>query len=413
MAKLRIWFPILFTACFLSIMLPLATLAQDELTVDQLFEQARIAAFQEENYDQARTLAYRALDRSPDYHGIRIFVARLFAWEQKYPESRKELEYVLEKDPANRRALLAMIDVESWSGNPRQAYKWAQQGLRHHPGDEEFMLAKASALQKRNRFKDAEKTYKELIDSNPSRRAREALKSLRLKQMKYTASLSYRYDRFNEIFDPWKFWELQLSRQTPYGSVTGRLQYANRFGSRGLQLNVDAYPSLFQGMYAYLSGGYSQASIYPRYRFGVSLYKSLPSAFELEGGFRYLDFSASNTAIYTLSLSKYWGSYLFTARTYFVPRAAGNSQSFSLLARRYFGDARTYLGVSGGMGSASADIRFAEDIQKLDSWSLGIEGQRPLSNRVLAGGSASFDSEEFPNYRREVFSFKLYLSYRF
>jgi len=341
-------------------------------------------------------------------------VARLYAWEGNYEKARKELHYVLNRDPDNHNALSALLDVESWSGNYKEGLTWANQALQSYPQDEDFLLAKAALQQNVQQPGEAEQTYLNILDLYPgSLKARQGLKSLNLKQMKYQATLSHRHDRFSRIFDPWNFTELQLSRQTGIGSVIARVQYANRFSTNGVQFNVDAYPSLANGLYAYVSAGYSDASIYPDFRFGFSLYKSLPAAFELEGGIRYLNFSSSETAIYTLSLSKYLGNYLFTGRTYFVPSSAGNSQSFSLLTRRYFGGAQTYLGLTGGFGTASADIQFSQDIQRLDSWSLSLEGQYPLNRRWNIGGTAGFDSEEFANFTRDRFSFKMYLSYRF
>lgn len=398
---------------FAAMLIPVLGAAQDSLSVDEQYKKARETAFEQNDYVKARRIAYRALERSPDYYGIRIFVANLFAWEEQYKDARKELRYVLDRDPDNRRALRAMIKVERWAGRYESALQWANKALEHFPRDEEFMLAKASVHEKMGNYDAAKQTYKTAEKIYGNRKARQRLQKLRFKQMKYSATLSYRHDQFEDIFDPWNFWEFQLSRQTQYGSVIGRLQYANRFSTGGVQFNVDAYPSLFKGMYAYISGGYSEASIYPRYRFGASLYKSLPAAFELEGGIRWLDFSTSQTTIYTLSLTKYQGSYMFTARTYLVPSSAGSSQSLSLLARRYFSNARTYLDFTGGFGSASADIQFAQDIQRLDSWSVGIAGQYPLSERLNLGGNAGFDSEEFANFNRKRYSFKLYVSYRF
>lgn len=384
------------------------------VSVDKHYEQARLMAFEEGDYDKARHYAYMALERSPDYHGIRIFVANLYSWEGNYERARKELNQVFQNNPDNRQALLAMIDVEYRSGNSKDALKWSGNSLRLYPLDEEFMLKQASVFYGIENYSDAEEVYRTILSNNSSSiEARDGLQSTRLKRMKYGATISYRHDRFSELFDPWNFWEFQLSRQTGYGSITGRIQHANRFATNGVQFNIDAYPSLLEGLYAYINGGYSNSFIYPRYRFGFSLYKSLPAAMELEAGIRYLEFSASQTVIYTASLTKYWGSYLFTGRTYIVPYSDGSSQSVSLLVRRYFGDAQTYIGISGGVGSAPADIQFAEDIQRLDSWSFSTHVQYPISTRIILGGNAGFDSEEYINFTRNRFSTKIYLSYKF
>lgn len=403
---------ILFVAS-LVILQPVATFGQQNLTVDEQFKKARTVAFDDGNYQEARTIAYRALERSPDYHGIRIFVANLYAWQEQYDKARKELQYVLDKAPDNRGALLSIIDVESWDKRYESALKWSNTALEHYPKDEEFMLEKAGTLRNMERSPAAKKVYLSTIEIHQSGKARQSLKSLRIEQIKSSVSVSYRHDRFSQIFDPWNFLELQLSRGTPYGSIIGRLQYANRFSTDGLQFNLDAYPSITNGLYAYISGGYSSYSIYPDFRFGFSLYKSLPNSFEVEGGIRYLKFSSSETSIYTLSLSKYLGNYLFTARTYRVPSSAGTSQSYNIMARRYFNTARTYIGISGGFGSASTTIQFAEDIRRLNSWSAGISGQFSVSSLVTIGGSMNYDSEEFPNYDRQSYSFKVSASYRF
>lgn len=385
----------------------------DKLSVEELYEQARSAAFDDGNYDKARKYAYEALDRSPDYHGIRIFVARTYSWEGKYEDARSELSYVLEKNTDNRQALLALIDVEKWSGDLSAALQTVNKALDYHPGDEEILLQKASVLYSMEKFTQAEEVYKDILKRNPNKKARDGLESVKLEQMKYSATVSYRYDYFTDIFDPWTFGEFALGRQTPIGSVIGRVQYARRFGSDGAQFNIDAYPSIAKGLYAYVSGGYSDSSIYPRYRFGLSLYKSLPASFELAAGIRYLDFSTSQTDIYTASLTKYKGNYLFTLRSYFVPSPDGNSRSLTLVTRRYFSSANTYISVTGGYGSAPTEIQFSQDIQTLDSWSVGIDGQYALSPRIFVGGNAGYDSSEFQNFTRKRFSFKGSISYRF
>lgn len=388
--------------------------SMDELTVDQIYKKARTSAFEDGNYDQARAYAYEALDRSPNYHGIRIFLARLYSWEGNYEQARQELQYVHEQDPANRRAFLALTDVEKWSEHLEAALQTVNEALNFHPEDEQLLFQKASVLYNMEEYNRSEDIYRNMLARNPdNKKARDALESTKLKQMKYSATVSYRYDYFTEIFDPWQFGEFALSRQTPIGSVIGRIQSARRFGYNGAQFNIDAYPSIAKGLYAYINGGYSQSSIYPRFRFGFSLYKSLPAALELAAGIRYLDFTSSQTDIYTAEVTKYYGSYLFTLRTYVVPSTESSSKSLNLVARRYFGSANSYLSITGGYGSAPTEMRFSQDMQTLDSWSVGINGQYPMSERFFIGGNAGFDSSEYENFTRERFSFKGYVSYRF
>lgn len=398
----------------LAVTVPGILAQSSQLSADEQFSLARGAAFNEGNYEKARRIAYEALELSPEYHGIRIFIANLYGWEGNYDDAKNELEKVLKKDPDNRSAFVALINIESGAGEFEQSLRVTDRALNAYPGDEDFMLQHASVLYSYEEYARSEEVYESIMVMHPSsKEARDGLDSARLMLMKNTVSISYRHDQFGDIFQPWNFWDLQLSRQTKYGSVIGRVQYANRFSTNGVQFNVDAYPSIASGLYAYISGGYSNASIYPGFRFGFSLYKSLPYAFEIEGGMRYLNFTTSETYIYTASLTKYRGSYMITGRSYFVPSSAGNSLSGSILVRRYLSSARSYIGVSGGYGTASNDIQFAQEINTLNSWSVSIDSQYPLNNRFLVSGSAGIDSEELSTYTRDRFSFKVGMSYRF
>lgn len=388
----------------------------DELTIDELYEKARTAAFEEENYPKARKYAYEALDKAPDYHGIRIFVARLYSWEKSYDKAREELQYVLELDPGNRRAYLAMSEIENKSGNSDRAVQFLNKGLEYHHKDEELLLKKASLLYSKEQYEKSEEVYEETLKYHPDNvKAREGLNAAQIKQLKYRATLSYRHDQFTEIFDPWRFAEVGLSHETSYGSVLGRIEYAQRFDKTGNQFNLDLYPSITEGLYAYISGGYSGSDIYPKYRFGLTLYKSLPASFELGAGFRYLDFVSRQTDIYTVTLSKYWGNYLITLNSYLVPLSEENLSSFTGAIRRYLGDGETYISLTGGFGSTSTDIEFEQDIRTSDSWSLGIIGQYPLSDKILINGNAEYNSDDFDHesFVRKRFSFKMLLSYRF
>jgi len=405
---------LIFIAYLLLVIVQNLQAQNQPISADKQFSIARETAFNNGNYDEARRIAYLALESSPDYQGIRIFIARLYGWEGKYVESRLELEKVLQNDPDNRSAYKELISIESRSGNIEQALLVSDRALNQFPQDEEFLLQTADVLFSYEKFDRSEQFYQSVLVINPSNiEARDGMESARLMQMKNSVSLSYRHDQFSEIFDSWNFLEMQLSRQTKYGSVIGRLEYANRFSTNGVQFNLDAYPLIASGFYAYINAGYSGSSIYPGFRFGTSLYKSIPRAFEVEGGFRYLNFSNSETYIYTVSLTKYRGSYMFTGRTFLVPSSSGNLFSGNVMVRRYLGNARSYIGLAGGYGASSGDIQFAEEVNILNSRSITVDGQYPINDRILFSGIAGFDSEEFRNFTRDRFSFKVGLSYRF
>jgi YaiO family outer membrane protein len=277
-----------------------------------------------------------------------------------------------------------------------------------------MMLARALAFDKLERYKEAEEMYRNILDIyGNNKKARQGLRSVRLKQMRYSATVSYRRDQFSGDFESWNIWQFELSRETKYGTIQGDVQQANMFNKNGVQFNINAYPTIYEGLFAHVNIGYSGSEIFPQYRYGVSLFKSLPADYELEAGIRRLEFSSNSINIYTFALSRYWRSYLFTARSYLVPSANGSSQSITVLARRYFADPSIYVSLMGGYGTGSGNIQFQEEINREKLWLASIKAQHPLGDRIYLGGEIGFESEEFPNFKRDRFRVRMLLTYRF
>lgn len=385
-----------------------------QLTAEELYEKARYAAFEENDYLQARDLLLQALEEHPDNHDYRIFLSRLHAWDSEYDDARHELMYILKDDPENREALRVIINVESWSGNDRQALNWSQKALTFYSRDKDFMMEQASACMKLGKTDEARDLYQQLLNNYPNDpEVSRIVQEQRLNIMKNKAEFSYRNDQFTEGPDPWNFFSFQLSRQTAIGPVIGEVKFADRFFTQGLQFNLEAYPGIYKGLYAHIMGGYSDSSIFPGYRGGISLYQSLPYNFEIEAGIRYLEFSEIQVKTYQTSLSKYLGNYFLSGRTYFVPSAEGDSYSFLFMARRYFKGNNKYVGLSAGFGSASSSINFTEDVRRLGSWFIEAKTEVPLHQRFNMGVSAAYIAEEFITVERNRIRGEVSVSYKF
>lgn len=408
------WFPLALGMALVGLVLGTGSTAVAQSS-DSLFASARTVAFETGDYDRARALAYRALEQSSNYHGIRVFVARTLAWEGRRDSARVELRTVLDETPDHYEGLKAMIDVELWSGRYQSALEYASQGLEYYPDNSHFAEARATLLQRLDRPQAARLQLNAILSVNPSNESAKAeLRGMKKRRMHYNVSLSYRHDAFRGGRAPWRFGTVTLSRSTPIGSVIGRVQYGRRFSTNGLKFGIDAYPSLTSGLYAYINAGASQSLIFPDYRVGGSLYKSLPWSTTAEAGVRYLNFGESSTLIYTASLTKYHGSYMFRGGTFVTPSRNGTSVSGNGTVRRYFVNSRTYVGVYGGFGSSlTSQDSFEEDFRRTRSWSVSADTQIPLNYRTLLNVSLGYDFEEFPLRTQRRVSMTVSLSYEF
>ena len=330
--------------------------AQSSVTSDDLFKAARHAAFEEKNDDKAKQLARQALLLSPQTADIEIFLGRLFAWNKQYDSAVYHFDYINTYSPGNEEAGIAYTDLEYWNDHYEKALNICNNSLKANPTSAELMLRKAKILKALKQYKEAAVIANTLIKANGDNTAALALAStLSDVSAGNKIGVTYEYSHFDKQFDkPWHLVSLNYSRQTAFGSLIARMNYANRFGTNGVQAEIDAYPHISRTFYSYVSFGYSGSDIFPKYRAGFSLYANLPNSFEAEAGIRYLDFGSS-TFIYTGYAGKYYHNFLFGLRTYITPGSTGNSKSYSISSRYYFKGADDYLGLSIGTGLSPDD----------------------------------------------------------
>jgi YaiO family outer membrane protein len=168
----------------------------------------------------------------------------------------------------------------------------------------------------------------------------------------YKASIDYTHDYFDQDLNSWKMFAIAVKRKFPLGAIIARTNLAERFDQKGAQFEVDAYPSLGKGRYAYLNFGYSGSSIFPEYRLGGELYQALGAGFEISAGVRESWFPSSSTTEWTGSLAKYFGAFYIAAHPVFVRHSIGNSFSGFLELKAYIND-QTYINLKGGGGKYS------------------------------------------------------------
>ncbi|GAA4325076.1 hypothetical protein GCM10023115_41040 [Pontixanthobacter gangjinensis] len=387
-------------------------MAQEELTTDELFTAARTAAFDEDDYPKAIKLTKLALEKSPAYADVRIFLGRLYTWSDKNAEARKAFQQVLEENPGHEDASLAYASLEYWNDNSKKALEIVNNGLEKHSRSEDLLLLKARLEKDLQMYSEAGKTVDRLLKINPKlSQARSLGESIRNVSSRNQVGVDYEYVYFDNRFDdPWHLASVDFSRSTKIGSVIGRVNYANRFQSNGTQFNIDAYPSISDTFYAYLSGGIaSSGSIFPEYRAGASLFANLPAAFEGEVGFRMLSFD-EKTWIYTASVGKYISNFWLNARTFITPDNDNVSHSYSLNIRYYIAGANDFLSLSVGTGvdpddNANNILYAGDETYKLRSNNISLGYRVSIKSTNVFFVNASLEDQEYaPETRGNQFS---------
>lgn len=389
--------------------------AQIETSSDELFLQARKEAFDAKNYSKAIALSKKALEISPKYTDIRVFLGRLYTWTDRPDSARVFLHAVLAENPTHEEALQASFDVEYWNDRFSKALEFAERGAKAYPNGENFAIDVAKTQRALGTPSDALSGIEAFISKNSSSQAIEALRtSLKNELSVYKLGVSYAFNYFDKRFSqPWHLTGLSFGKQYPWGSVNMGLNYAHRFGKGANELELESYPSIAKGFYAYIgaAGAISSVGLFPKYRVGFSLYKSLPHSFELEAGLRHLQFT-NNTTIYVTGVGKYVGNSFIHLRSYLTPGNNGLSSSFSLSTKCYLSDQRyDFIGFSLGRGVSPDDqSQVSNLVNRLNTLKAGLDYSKNIRPKTTLAVSASWIYEE---YQLDTFGNQFGLSFSF
>lgn len=211
---------------------------------------------------------------------------------------------------------------------------------------------------------------------------------------RHSLGVDYSYQNFHGDIAPWHLAAFTVGRRAAAGSVIGRLNVARRFGESGTQAELDAYPRLWRGAYAYLNIGRSTSPIFPGWRSGAELFTSLPSAYEASLGYRQLRFGGAPVTLLTGSVGKYTGNYWLSLRPYVRSRQSGTSASASLTVRRYGEDGDHYLGARAGYGSTPSDQLVPDQVDRTSSFTASVQGSRAVARDVIGTWTIGYDRED-------------------
>ncbi len=376
----------------------------EKTDIDALFRQARNYG-NSGNTDQARRICQKILEKSPTYYEVRTYMGRTYAWDKQYDNARTELSRVLIEKENDLDALLALIDVETWTNNYDVASDYLRLGLASYPTSEDLLIKKAKVQIKQDDEESAAITLRRVIDVNPgNKEALNLMISLDADRLNNQIQVGYDADFFNKDYKPQQQFSAEIGRSFKFGSIIMRGNAAERFSKQGVQYEIESYIHFTPTSYVDATVGTSTSKIYPQQNYGAEVYQKLPANFELSGGIRYLKFTTSTT-IYTTSLSNYYKNYWISFRMFLTPRQndtlrdlniiQNSSQTYFFRLRRYLGDADHYIGMRLGYGESPDDRRYySQTITKLTTWQIGFELQQRAFGRYYIKGDINYANQE-------------------
>ncbi|AWW32946.1 outer membrane insertion C- signal [Echinicola strongylocentroti] len=391
---------ILHIICSLAIM---NVHGQTSFDPDKKFLEARQLAFDGKR-DEAIELGLKIVEKYPGYSDVWILLGRVNAWEGKYDTASVYFEKAIEISPDYEDAYNGYLDNLFWA----EQYDQAEEVLQR--AEEQFGKSSSSALTyRKSRLHYYREEYEEALEIADKLYENEAdiegllsyINNLRRFTRNSAVGLTVDYDSFQGEISPWQTYALYARTRLGFmGSVIARATHSHRFDGYGTQYELDAYPSLGKNSYAYVNVGFSNASFFPDYRFGTSIYWSLPKAFEFDIGYRHLKFSEI-THILTASVGKYTGNWWLNLRANHVPSSSGGSISGNVQARYYFKGAEDYLMVQFSTGVSPDEEDRDLQSQLLDSYRGRVGYQQLWTPRWMGYAFLGYSYDELSpgNYR--------------
>ncbi|MCX2678412.1 YaiO family outer membrane beta-barrel protein [Galbibacter sp. EGI 63066] len=393
-------------------------LITDSLLVE-VIDQVRL-----ENYTKAIKMAQQGIEHAPDYLDFHLFLGRSYQMTKQIDTARYYLNHVIEKNKNYKASFTYLINLELEAKAYKEASRVINLAIAAHPEDREFALKKALVYQLQKDIGSAIKYLKELEGKYP--------KDAEIKQQLVLLESKLRSDRIGfgytltsidrDPVGPWHLGSVHYIRERHWGSLIGKLNYANRMSGgeslkNGWQYELESYLFMGKRGYSYANIAFSDAPVFPQWRFGYSYYHNLPKAWEIEIGGRYTKAENVSFATGVAGVGKYIGSSWINLRGYFMELDKKWYPALTLTTRYYFDTRFDYATLIAGYGT-TPDDRSVQGLidQRLSllSYRFGGGYYRIFNRRYITGVQLMYNNQEYIHDKRqnevEVF---LSLQYKF
>ncbi len=292
------------------------------------------------NYNEAALAARKLLKAYPSYGDVRILLGRILAWQKDYTQAAAVIDTLLMTEPGNEDALSARRDITLWAKEN---------------------TAVATDIR-----------------------------------------VGYSFDYFKKPYSRfWQVFSAGAGHRFNWGPAAAGINVGDllahdtvSFYATEVQFEAEAYPTLSDKNYAYISYAYSPGRYFPTHRSAFEIWQVLPAGWAASAGINYYYFNR-NIFIGLASVEKYAGKYWFSGKGYIYFKDEGPTFSFYFTARRYFNNF-DYLQLTLGTGTAPDEpFDIQSDIMRLSANSIRIAYNVSLTNKVALRIGAGYSREEY------------------
>ncbi len=360
---------------------------------------------------------------APTYLDYYLILGRNYEMLQQKDSATYYYKYVIDRNSKYEDAHLYLINLQLANQDYANAETSIDKAIATYPNIKYYELKKAELFELQKEEKKEYEYIKVLQKKYPDEDSlKQRMLYLESKFHSDRIGIIYAYTVFNrDNVGPWHLGSLEYIRQRSWGSLIGRISYADRLSAgisiaNGTQYEAESFFFTGKKSYSNVIFAYSEVPVFPKLRLGYSYFQNF-KGWEAELGFRYIKAANVDFETAVLGVVKYLGSYWINLRT-FIQRENGDYYpAFTLTTRYYFDSRFDFLQAIAGYGT-SPDERptlgqFEQRIA-LDSYRLGLGYFKMFNNRYITGFQTSFNNQEYaPNKKQNELEFSLMLQYKF
>lgn len=376
------------------------------------------------NYPEAIKKAHTAIKIAPDYLDFHLFLGRAYQLTESIDSARYYYKIVVEKNPKYEDAYTYWSQMEINAKNYPEANRITDQAIALFPQNKTFYFKKLAIyeLQKEdNQAYDYLKSIDKQFPNDPEIKQRLFL--LERKNNNDRVGLNYSITFFDRNgVGPWNLGSAQYIRERKWGSLIGRVNYANRLSFKtsiadGLQYEAESYFFTGKKAYSYVGAAYSDDIVFPKWRLGYSFYYNFNKGWEADLGVRYTKTVDQDLTAAVIGVGKYLGSYWINLRTFLQNQNSEIYPAFTLTTRYYFGSRFDYATVMLGYGTSPDERSVLGQLEQriaMDSYRIGVGYYRVLWQNYLAGVQVNYNNQEYlPGRKQNETELNFSLQYRF
>jgi YaiO family outer membrane protein len=393
-----------------------------KIDADSLLFTALEIAKEGKDRSKAMAMAKLGIKEAPDYLDFHLLLGRLYKEEGQVDSARYFLHYVIDHNPAYKDAFSYLLGLEYEERNIQEGLNMADNAIREYPNEERFYTFKHAFLQlqrdERVEFDFLKSAIKQFPDQSSFRQRLNLLEN-RLDNDRIGTHYSLTlFDR--DAVGPWHLTGLQYIRERRWGSLIGRVNYANRLSSgstfdSGFQYELESYFFTGRRSYSYVGLAYSPSLVFPEQRYGYSFFQNLDKGWEWEIGGRFTSVvppeGRRDFRSLIFGLGKYVGSWWINLRSFIQNEDTQYYPAFTLTSRYYLNTRFDYFTMIAGYGTSPDERQTLGQFENrvaLDSWRVGGGYFRLLGEKFVTGTQVMYNYQEYhPGRTQQELEFSL------